>query len=89
MRSVNHFREPAAGASRCEFRKQSHARAGLLKAQSCVGGSGGLRNHSQVLIRVLQSGRSSGNPGGTAIGSDLIVPEIHCINGSPGRYFFT
>ena len=50
MRSVNHFREPAAGASRCESGKQSHARAGLLKARSCVGGSGRLRDHGQVLI---------------------------------------
>jgi len=57
MRTVNHFREPAAGVSRCECRWAVSCQSRFPEGLGCVGKSGRSRYHDQALIRALQSGR--------------------------------
>ena len=77
MRSGNHSREPADGASRCVYRicslmpEQISGRRNLLCKEIRKP-----RYHGRVLDRALMRGRICGNPGGTAIKLGLFVPEI-------------
>ena len=65
MYSDGHFREPAAGVSRCVSRCAVSYLSRL--PERAVGRYGMHRYQGRTLARVLMRGRSRGNPGGTAI----------------------
>ena len=86
MRSGNHSREPADGASRCVYRicslmpEQISGRRNLLCKEIRKP-----RYHGRALDRALMRGRIRGNPGGTAINERLCRPGI--LNRIPGCFY--
>lgn len=94
MQFANHFREPAAGVSRCEYKIAVSCLSRFpeemrINSSYCVGKSGLPRYQGKVLYRAPMSGCFyAANLGGTAIRNVFNRPGDSCKHESPGFFVF-